>query len=378
MLLLHGVKSDKCWVKDMEYNYFGYGFRVGWHAEGLTKYQKWFEDGIWCEAKAKYYNPYADIINLDYIGKFPEYKYSAYKHFKDRCIIGYLKLYEKYPQTEYLLKLGLHKLYDSVTVLKRVGRDKRFCKWLIAHKDELAGHYFYVGTVMRAYRTGQSLKDVQRYHEHKKKLQHDSDLKPIKDFFKGKELELFFDYIEKQNTAARSYLDYLNACNYLGLDMTLPKNRFPHDFRRWHDIRIDEYRTAKALADEKERAGLYRQFASVAEKYSILQNCKKGGYAVVIAASPAELMREGDVLQHCVGKMNYDQKVVREETLIFFVRNPEHPTVPFVTVEYSLRTRKVLQCHGEHNGRPDDTVMRFIHEVWLPYANRTIKKLLTA
>jgi hypothetical protein len=49
--------------------------------------------------------------------------------------------------------------------------------------------------------------------------------------------------------------------------MTVEKNRFPHDFKRWHDIRIDEYHTAKAIKDEEERKVLYEQFAHIAEKY---------------------------------------------------------------------------------------------------------------
>ena len=61
-----------------------------------------------------------------------------------------------------------------------------------------------------------------------------------------KEVGKFLDYIEKQNTNFYSYRDYLNACQYLGLDMDEEKNRYPHDFKRWHDLRIDEYRSAKA------------------------------------------------------------------------------------------------------------------------------------
>ncbi len=55
------------------------------------------------------------------------------------------------------------------------------------------------------------------------------------------------------------------------------------------------------------------------------------GYIYLIARSPKELIHEGDVLQHCVGRMNYDQKFVREETLIFFVRNKE--TLPMLSNE---------------------------------------------
>jgi len=109
--------------------------------------------------------------------------------------------------------------------------------------------------------------------------------------------------------------------------------------------------------------------------YIALQKVKKDGLAVIIAASPAELMREGELLNHCVGKMNYDQKFIREETLIFFVRRSLAPNVSFVTMEYSLKSKKVLQCYGLDSKKPDDAVLHFVHKVWQPYANRTIKNL---
>ena len=98
--------------------------------------------------------------------------------------------------------------------------------------------------------------------------------------------------------------------------MNLPKNRYPHDFKRWHDIRIDEYHTAKALKDAEERKELYAKFAKIAEKYLGLQRDKHDSFIAVIAHSP--------------------QDFIREESLIFFIRNKQSPDVPFVTVEYSL------------------------------------------
>lgn len=47
--------------------------------------------------------------------------------------------------------------------------------------------------------------------------------------------------------------------------MSADKNRYPHDFKRWHDIRIDEYHTAKALKDEEERKAFSAEFTAVAE-----------------------------------------------------------------------------------------------------------------
>ena len=108
----------------MEYLYFGYGYRVGWFAEELQSYQKKFEDGKWYIADTKYYDPYATLINRGVIAKIPEYKYSAYQHYSGRDIISYLRIYERYPQTEYLLKNGLCAYAENITLLKKFSKTK--------------------------------------------------------------------------------------------------------------------------------------------------------------------------------------------------------------------------------------------------------------
>ena len=274
------------------------------------------------------------------------------------------------------MKAGFHRIAFSEQILRKVGKDKRFCKWLMKNREDIAFHDYYVAVILKAYQTGKPIESLQDFHKNKLALQHDRYLKPLQEFFKT-DLERFFSYIEKQRITANLYLDYLNACNYLGLDMTEDKNRYPHDFKRWHDIRIDEYATAKAMKDAEERKELYEQFAAVAEKYLGMQE-SKDGYAIVIARSPADLMKEGNALHHCVGSMGYDRKFIREETLIFFVRNTSDIEKPFVTMEYSLKTKKILQCYAQHNTKPDETVMNFVNKSWLPYANRKLRKIQKA
>jgi len=371
---VHGVKSGKCLVKDMEYNGIGgMGYRIGWYDEGLSDIRQCYEYSEWATADSKYYNPYAMTVNKGFVSNFPEYKYSEYKQFRGKCIIEYLKLYVKYPQVEYLLKLDLFQLHDSVTVLRLIAKEKAFCKWLIAHKDEVNSSFYHIPTITQAYKSGKPLKQVHEFLQEKKQFDKKEGLQLLQELFK-KELEQFFMYIKKQNTDYRSYLDYLIACHYLGLDMSLPKNRYPHDFKRRHDIRIDQYHTAKILADEVNRPVLYAQFAAVAEKYAALQ--KNDVYTVIIAQSPAELMREGEALLHCVGMLSYTEKVTQEKSLIFFVRDRNNPDTPFVTVEYSPKSKKVLQCYGYKSLPPNDTVKDFVHKVWLPFANKEMKKLL--
>ena len=106
-----------------------------------------------------------------------------------------------------------------------------------------------------------------------------------------------------------------------------------------------------------------------------LQRNLKDNFVVVIAKSPKDLINEGNILHHCVGSYNYDQKFAREESLIFFVRNKDNIQTPFVTLEYSLDKHKVLQCYGEHDTKPAEEVLNFVYKIWLPYANRKIRKI---
>lgn len=124
----HGVHSPKCYIKDLEYCYCGsMGFRVGWHDEGIQKERRWYERGV-CWAKDRYYDPWAIPVNPSFVEKFPEYKYSAYNLYRGDKLLKYLRLYERFPQLEMLMKAGFGMYYDSITVLKRIGTDKQFCK----------------------------------------------------------------------------------------------------------------------------------------------------------------------------------------------------------------------------------------------------------
>ena len=109
-------------------------------------------------------------------------------------------------------------------------------------------------------------------------------------------------------------------------------------------------------------------------KYIGLEYKKRSAYIVIIARKPSDLITEGEKLRHCVGKMNYDRKFVREDSLIFFIRETSAPDKPFVTVEYSPSQKKILQCYGYLNSPPKEDVLDFINKKWLPFANRQIKK----
>ncbi len=370
---IHGVNSKDCFIKDIEYTWIA-GYSVGWYEQGLQKQPKYYEYGNWGYADDKYFDPFAPIVNREYALKFEKYKYSLANEYTYQDYIKYLRSYEQYPQAEYLMKLNLQYYATSKTILKLIEKDKQFRKWIIKNRLELYLKSYYVSTIITAYKQNKDLDKTQQLETFIKSFSKNEHYREIKDLFNGN-IEQFFNYITSQQIDASLYIDYLNACKYLKLNMQENKNKIPHNFKRWHDMRIDEYTTAKQKADEEKRKAFNLKFLNIANKYLSLQHNLKDVYISIIPTNPEDLVYEGKKLHHCVGSMNYDQKFVREESLIFFIRNKNKPNKPFVTLEYSLKNHKILQCYADHNSKPDSKVMNFINKVWLPYANKQLRQL---
>ena len=379
-VVVHALHSQECLVRDIDYSLFGYV--VGWYRQGLADYRQRYDDNKWYKSEDKYYNVICPIVNKNYALKFQQYKYSAIDKYKYLDILKYLRIYEQYPQAEYLVKLGLSQFATNKTILKQIGKDKQFRKWIINNKNYLQneyGQYPYISSqsVLYAYKNNISIEQSQKIEMQIKDLNQDYSFKNIiKKVIPKNEIVKFIDYLKQQKTSCSNYADYLQACKKLNLDMTINKNKFPKDFNKWHDIRIDQYHTLKALEDEEKRKELYMQFEKVANKYLPMQRVMNEDFVVIIPKSPAELIKEGEILNHCVGRMNYDQKFAREESLIFFVRDKNNPQKPFVTMEYSLQNKKILQCYAKDNKKPQENVEQFINKKWLPYAKRKQKEMV--
>ena len=384
---VHGLRSTNALVKDIEFYYVG-GYVVGWHDIKASSRKKNWEDGIWYSCDGKYYDMYAPTVNLDFLVRFPEYQYSEYKRFPGDEILKYLRLYEQFPECEYLIKSGLSNYAMNKTILKQVKKDKAFHKWLMANYDKKMEYgRYYCDALLEAYKKKLPLQEVQAFAERKKGLITDYYYKTIKSVISPTEFKRFFHYLDKENASYSLYSDYIHACRYLNIDLTLDRNRFPRDFRFWHDLRVEEMYTRRKIEQEKadkerqrlmriEQRKIARGFAKFVKKYSSLTHCStNANFAVLIAKNPADLEDEGKALHHCVGSGTYDKKMSRGETIIFFVRRINEMETPFVTFEYSPSSKKILQCYAKNNSKPEDNVMQFVENEWLPNANKKVQKI---
>ncbi len=206
-----------------------------------------------------------------------------------------MRLYEQFPHAELLVKFAMAAYATSKQILQKTATDKAFCKWLIAHREQLQYGMYYIQTILQVYKTGKDLREIQSLLSFKKSFTHSNvyaDLKPL--FITNAELP-HFHYRSDHRIG-------------LGLDMSLPKNKYSHNFMHWHDVRISQYNTQKALLKEQERQAFHTKFATVANKYLPLQK-DTTEFVVLLAKSPTELVEEGKALQHCVGSLHYDQNL---------------------------------------------------------------------
>lgn len=371
---VHGLDSQICFAKDINFYYIS-GYVVGWWEEGFYKNCKWWEGDGWCTFDDAAFNPYAPVINPEFALKFKKYKYSAVDKYTYCDIEKYLRLYEKYPQMEYLTKLGLSCVATRKMILKSCQKNKKFRKWLCLNAQKIAENHYYVCTILTAYKKSLDFDSVQALETIKKQLRHKDNYKEIKKEFYS-ELPKLIAYIANHGTSLSCYDDYFRACKNLGLDIKDTKHRYPIDFKFWHDRRIEEYRIKVEMERQEKRKAFAEDFSKVVMKFLPLERNRKEPFVVIIAKTPTELTKEGQTLHHCVGSGYYDQKIARQESLIFFVRRVNDIQTPYVTIEYSIKNKTILQCYGDNNSRPEDTTLDFINNKWLPYANRKIHKLV--
>ena len=130
--------------------------------------------------------------------------------------------------------MGLQGYATSIQLLKKCQKDKAFCKWLYKNKDEIKSVGCYISTILTAYKKKKGIRETQQLEYAKKNIINGTDFKPIRDMLNG-DYERYISYTSINNISHRSYLDYLRACNYLNIDVSLNKNRYPNDFKRWHD-----------------------------------------------------------------------------------------------------------------------------------------------
>lgn len=159
--------------------------------------------------------------------------------------------------------------------------------------------------------------------------------------------------IGRMKAVTQIYFDYLGMREALGYDMTNTVYLFPRDLPEAHKKMIQEH-------NEKEADLRLRE---VAEKYPLIKKhyrrfrktfyYEDENYLIRPARNAEEIVIEGRVLHHCVGRDNYLDKHNSSKSIILFLRTTKEPEMPYITVEIDMDTLSILQWYGAHDKKPD-------------------------
>lgn len=171
--------------------------------------------------------------------------------------------------------------------------------------------------------------------------------------YRGDDLDRLHRYMEKQGLKCSEIgllLDTRRTAKEIsGNDTLTHEQRWPRRLIATHDrlmrIKADMAAARNAAEKAKQEAG----FMGVIERFGCLE-WTDGALCVRLPVSTQDLIREGDVLCHCVG--GYSQSHVSGKDTIFFIRHYRRPERPYYTLDIDMTGRPVeRQLHGYGNER---------------------------
>ncbi|MBE6344668.1 MAG: hypothetical protein E7063_03105 [Spirochaetaceae bacterium] len=365
------------------YYNFG-GFAVGFHVYGYNKrgnssyyyprdYMSQFKLCIGIELEKVRRR---ELFNIDDILKLcPQYKYCGYNEYSGIYAIDYLGKLDNFPICEMLMKLNIHRMWDE-KALEFIQKNKPFQKYLFKFQKEIKQNNMAFTTVKNAFKKNPEIAPDNYYNSLKYRIECGKRNAGIqKDIYqkilKHTTQEKIQDYISNNKIGSDTYGDYLRACDWLRLDFADTKVLFPKDFFKWHDDYTQQYAEYVAKKEKEAKTQLSESLKKVAMKYSFVEK-NLCGFFVIVAKSKEDLIYEGELLKHCVGKMGYDKKQANEESLICFIRKDKK--TPFVTCELDLKTLKIRQCYGINNTQIIDPDFIQFKEEWLKVIRKEYKK----
>lgn len=300
---------------------------------------------------------------------------------RDACdeshLMKLIYVYSKYPQAEYLKKLGYQgiindRIYNQANYIKVNWRGDSLEKMLGITKTEISklNQWGYrstedIGTYkfLRKYQAKVSKKNMDIFYS-----VFSSVGNYLSDFKKEENPMKISEYIFKQKKLAKhrfilyDYKDYLSQLKKLGYPLE-EYYLYPKNLEAAHAKLTDEINKRR---DEEKRKRIELQEKGYRE---ILKKIKKLTYSsenLVIRPvnSIEELNIEGMKMHHCVA--TYGNKVVAEKCYIFTVRNINEPDEPLATLELSQNKKRIIQLRGKHNAVVSDDIEAFCN-YWLKH-----------
>lgn len=342
------------------------GNRVVWEwTRPSYYYWNWRDFGVWFVSRRftiygnRRYNV-EDIAKIDNSLKYCGFRVEEYwGRYTYNYLTDYITIYRKYPILEMLGKLKMETYTHNVRFLETLSSDKGFRKYLYNQKEIL--NKATTTEILSAYKRNISVFNYQKQktiESFGKQLKENIDL--------DLDINKTYDYLHKNAISMSLYKDHINALKYLHLDLTDTKNIYPNNFMYWHDYYTSQVNTIKNQKIDTD-------ILANVDKIKTYFGKKSKDYTFIFAKNSQELINEGEILHHCVGRMGYNQKIANGKVFIVFVR--EEKDKPLYTMEISSKFDKILQFYGDHDSVVDNSIWE-IAKKWLSNGKRKYQQAI--
>ena len=293
---------------------------------------------------------------------------------------------KQYPQTEYLLKMGLHEFVNGWGLGHFICGGKGFGGALGIRPQYLPLYKAYKPTRREHELIRKSEQWISEELFLKIRAHPEITYEKLEKALEYTSLEKLVNYLFKQyEHYAHSikcfeftqlltwFRDYFDMARKVNIDLSRKSRLMPRDLKFSHDrlsVRISEARRRQkeeedvrieALRDEErqkaEQERLEKQernreaFQVVKERiYTKIPEYRNSEYIVVLPQCEEDFIAEGDSLGHCVGNGTYYSNHVKMNTMVFFIRRANRPDRPYITLSVNMSscTKGELYGYGDH------------------------------
>lgn len=343
-------------------------FVNGKEQKDFHKYNPWSGKNFWDDCNLAGMSNIVLKTGKVYRGNFEEIKETSYKYacIEDEIInsdyvdiIQYIETYNYMPAIEILHKLGMTKLKkyavahgrwsglfnpsakngpDVLKITKQRFNDMR----QLNGDERLLRVFQYEKTNNKVF----TEKEIDSFVKHK------LDVGDLDVLLRYATLTKLINYMDKQKDRTWSdYKDYIRMCENNNRDMTNPNKVYPRNLGEAHQRELRAYSIMKEKITLEEKNKKNPNIKKDAAEYNRRYKFQDEKYIIRAPKDAAEIVMEGVLLDHCVGRMGYIESMNRKETVILFLRKKSDRKIPYYTLE--VKEGKIRQAYGKGDKKPD-------------------------
>ena len=330
----------------------------------------WYSGAKWRESKYGRYDNMAYIFPGGLEAAFPEpvnniyipelVKKSSGKIMKLPTLVENLR---QYPQTEYLVKLGLIRFASEFDVCGNIeGTDWGSVIGINKSYLPLLKKYDVSGCELQCLQASRTHINEESFVKFRSLSVKSFDIEHITRFLETMSFERFVNYFSKvkkrhKNLSfthiAQWYADYVNMSEALEIDLSHKSVRYPVELKEAHDRLAKRFESVRSEIEQKTFEAATRKLKTQVHDFH------RNGFMVTLPTCEADFVKEGQSLSHCVGNGTYFREHMRGENIIVFIRKEKEPDTPFVTMQLNLKMLSIRQIYGYKDKTPAIEVRRF-------------------